>query len=253
MNREECFERWAPLDALWSPWAKPVLFAQLLDVPGDEPIPEQSLPDVSWLPDASGDTALVLDLPGPEAVDAGIALARAGYRPVPLYNANVDSAAVVPVQPIMERLRVGALMLPEAGRLRNDAPPAFLLDANRMRPALTLTPGRFDNRWLVLPQDFPSATALRTHGVKRVTVVQQDQTDPQADLRHVLLRWQNAGILLSVVDYDARSTPQPLLVHPPSLFQVAWYRVVALMGLRRSNAGGFGGLIPEPSASMGLG
>lgn len=253
MNREECFERWAPPDAVWSPWAKPVLFAQLPEFGGEERPPEQALPDVSWLPDASGETALVLDLPGPEAVHCGVALAHAGYRPVPLYNANVDVAAVVPVQPIMERLRAGALLLPAAGRLRNDAPPAFLLDANRMRPVLTLTPGKYDNRWVVLPQDFPSATTLRAHGVRRVTLVQRGQTDPQTDLRHVLLRWQNAGIVLSLADYDGRSTARPLQVQPPSLFRLAWYRVVALMGLRRSNAGGFGGVIPEPSTGTGLG
>ena len=47
------------------------------------------------------------------------------------------------------------------GLAATHAPPAFLLDSDRMK-APAPDPGRFDNRWLVFPQDFPSAAFLRS-------------------------------------------------------------------------------------------
>ena len=36
---------------------------------------------------------------------------------------------------------------------------------------------------------------------------------------------------------------------PPSWFRRAWYVAIALMGLRRSNVGGFGSMVPERTSS----
>src|SRR5947209_11848860 len=86
ITKEIIYETWAPSAGLWSPWAKPVLFACM----HIEPAPSAALevPTVpEWLPDASQRAVLVLDLPGDEGVKFGLAAAQAGYQPVPLYNA----------------------------------------------------------------------------------------------------------------------------------------------------------------------
>lgn len=246
MTNEECFEAWAPDSALWSQWAKPVLFAQF---PPGSPQPDASAPppeSPAWIPAAQprSGPAIIVNLPGPEAVRAGLALAQRGYRPVPLFNGNLGYGmrTVVPMGDLVRELRVGALSL-SGIPLPDDAPPAFLLDALRLKgPA---TPGTFDNRWTVLPQDFPSGTFLASRGIREALLLTRDD-GVDRDLAHVLLRWQQAGIQLRRGHPQRDATPQSLTVTPPSSFRRAWYRVIALFGLRRGNVGGFGALISEP-------
>ena len=250
MTNESYFEAWAPDDVHWTQWAKPVLFAHL-----DRVAPGAKLPDdwatiekdMSWVPRARGNAALVVDLPGNESVHAGLALARLGYRPVPLYNASVGAKAVLDLEPVARSLAAGAEVMRQT-QLPPDAPPAFLLDARRMKPEVLPGPGRFDNRWLILPQDFPSANYLRARGIGEVILVQREEEAPQEDLAHVLLRWRQAGMELYVAAVRGTGRPRELHVRPPSFFRRAWYRAIALMGLRRSNVGGFGAVIPEPSS-----
>ena len=114
-------------------------------------------------------------------------------------------------------------------------------------------PGRFDNRWAVFPQDFPSASFLMSNGVRAVVLGQRLADEPQRDLAHVLLRWQEAGIqiLLGALQRDA--SPEPIRVSRPGQFRALWYRALVLAGLRRNSAGGFGAVVPVPSQSSGFG
>src|SRR5262249_9429105 len=142
MNKEEIFSIWAPENSIWSRWAKPVLFAHLDSALSY--IPVISAPtDVSWSPPLEEKVAIVLDLPGAEGVLIGLSLAGRGYRPVPLYNAlplpfgetllspaTISRVAAVDVLPIISALRMGTKLLAQL-TLPPDAPPAFLLDANR--------------------------------------------------------------------------------------------------------------------------
>lgn len=243
---ETAFAAWAPDQSPWSLWAKPVLFAGLGSV--DRPTTAQTprAVDVSRFPDPRERTAIVVDLPGRTGTELGLALAGEGYRPVPLYNCCMGKGAAVNVEPIERALLAGAEELPHL-RIRDDAPPVFLLDANRMEgPAPK--PGRFDNRWLVFPQDFPSATYLRSRGIGRALLVQEREGAPREDLAHVLRRWQLGGIELTATTAGAERV-RSLHVAAPSLFRRAWYRVMATMGLRRSNVGGFGAVVPIPTAT----
>src|SRR5215475_108445 len=142
MNKEEIFSIWAPENSIWSRWAKPVLFAHLDSALSY--IPVTSAPtDVSWSPPSDKRVAIVLDLPAADGVLMGLALAGQGYRPLPLYNAlplpfgetllspaTISRVAAVDVLPIISVLRTGAKLLAEL-KLPSDAPPTFLLDANR--------------------------------------------------------------------------------------------------------------------------
>jgi hypothetical protein len=109
------------------------------------------------------------------------------------------------------------------------------------------SPGQFDNRWAVFPQDFPSATFLLSRGIQRVVLLQDDQEPASLDdLVHVLLRWQKAGIevLRQGLSHGAAGTPQPLAMRRPLSFRGIFYRALAASGLRRNSAGGFGSIVP---------
>jgi hypothetical protein len=245
MTNEECFNAWAPEEALWSRWAKPVLFAQRLDGLALGLRSWTDRHEYLWLSQASGRTALVVDLPGVESVETGIAMARRGYRPVPLYNTSVGPSALLNVADLVAALVSGATALRDV-TLVPDAPPVFLIDADRMRPVVASKPGSYDNRWVVFPQDFPSGTFLRSRGIDEVIVL-HDRGGVQEDLAHVLLRWQEAGIRQLAVG-PGESSPRPLTVKKPSWFRRAWYRAIVLAKLRRNNAGGFGAVIPVAGA-----
>src|SRR6266700_2340960 len=142
MTNEEIFAAWSPEHSLWATWAKPVLFAHLDRACALPPSADIAC-EVDWAPAPAEKVTLVLDLPGEEGVWLGVALASRGYRPVPLYNAlplpfgvaaidpmSQRPVAAVNVLPILSALRQGAEQLANAN-LASDAPPAFLLDANR--------------------------------------------------------------------------------------------------------------------------
>jgi hypothetical protein len=244
-SNEEAFGVWAPDDSPWSAWAKPVLFSQATDA-WRRRAPDPGSP--GSLPEFDQGCALVVDLLGVEAVRAGLQLAARGWRPIPLFNATTGMNAVVDVDPLMEAL-LGAADALATTTVHPTAPPAFLIDARRMTG--TPRPGDYDNRSVVLPQDLPSANMLRSKGISRVTLVLMDLSEPREDLRHVLLRWQQGGIELR--QRSLQGQERPLVVTPPSLFRKAWYRLVVLFGLRRSNVGGFGGMVPEETSGGGFG
>jgi hypothetical protein len=195
MKREAIFASWVPPDSAWSLWARPILFAQMEDSDTEYPVDEWLDFDVRWAPPSTSKVVLVLDLPGREAVAAGLALAGRGYRPVPLYNACSGEHEVIDQSAIIHGLRAGAAYL--AARTLTDPSPAFLLDARRMTGEAR--PKDFDNRWKVFPQDFPSAAFLIQQGFNRVLLVQRQRVQPLEDLAHVLLRWQDAGLVLEAL------------------------------------------------------
>jgi len=259
MNNEEMFSRWAPEESPWSAWAKPVLFAHadriLLESPGEIPTAA-----IGWVPPATERTALVVDLPGTEGVSAGLALAEYGYRPVPLYNAvplpsdfpprdplTGRSLSVVQVLPILHALITGAEWLAQI-QLPPDAPPAFLLDANRGGDGSIVTDDLFDNRSVSFTTDFPSANFLATQGIRRAMLIQKIRMLPQPDLAHTLRRWQDGGLSLELWRPDHSTPPEPLVIARPSWYGAMFQRVLAAAGLRRAYGGGFGAWMQHSSS-----
>jgi hypothetical protein len=272
MTPENVYSAWAPAASEWSQWVKPVLFAHL-------PAAFDAIPDVAVdhslaerIPRGDGATALVLDLPGALGAHMAGPLVDRGYRPVPLYNScppprlslgesellrsilsseNMPAVGrpAVDVQPILDALRIHAALLQRV-HLAADAPPAFLLDANRRTGQLGFVsePGAFDNRSISLPTDFPSSNFLLSRGIERVVLAQEEAMEPEADLSHTLLRWQRAGVSIMGIalapDAGVR-VPRPITVRRPPLFRSAWYGMTARMGLRPHPLGGFGGLLPH--------
>jgi hypothetical protein len=236
----ELFSIWAPFDSIWSPWAKPILFANA------------SSPGGVLSPCAPGlnialqtDTAIIIDLAGETAIAYAIALAQKGYRPVPLFNCATGHPPAIPWQGLVHQLCAGAEDLLKLN-IPADAPPAFVLDSRRMKPALAPVAGTFDNRWVVFPQDFPSAGFLNAHGIRSILLIQD--TREKEDLAHVLFRWQQGGIEIKVSTPATLPETLPLTVRKPSMFRSIFYAMMVSLGLRRNSAGGFGGLVPQSSS-----
>ena len=253
MNRMELYECWAPPESAWSCWAKPVLFAEMaLSHPIGTADASRAEAAAQAAPGTGEHAALVVELPGVEAVATGVALARRGYRPVPLFNASSGPAPILDVDLIkLELLRHAEAL--RSLSIAHDAPPAFLLDSERLGGSRIVVPGRFDNRWVVFPHDFPSGVFLLSHGIRSALLLQRHTARPAEDLAHVLRRWQEAGVALRHQDPDGPASASPLDVPRPSHFRAMWYRTLALMGFRRNSTGGFGSVVPIPSSSGGYG
>ncbi len=250
MNGRELFERWAPADAIWSPWVKPVLFAAAhTPAASDSADWGDAVRQARgrWTPPRAGDTALVLDLPGPLALAMALECAAQGCRPVPLFNSCPGPNAVVASGTTRAGLEFGIDEL-AAARLHAEASPAFVLDSRRMSG--TVAPLRIDNRWQVFPQDFPSASALLARSIRNIVVVQDGVSEPPGDLAHVLLRWQKSGLTILALNLAATPPlPVPMRVARPKWFGSVLLRLLVTIGLRRNSAGGFGAVVPDPTTA----
>ncbi len=237
----ETYKIWAPDDALWTRWAKPVLFTRKPTINNQN----LNIPKVNWIQNMDSHTMVIVDLPGESGVTESLTLARLGYRPVPLYN-GVDgqtSSVIVKVWDIVAALYKGADELMTYD-IRLNAPPVFMLDANRMTGS-GKRPGTFDNRWCVFPQDMPSAAFLLKEGISRI-IVRSDGI--QNDLSHILHRYQDAGIdiyLCTGGDIEKKS------IAKPSKYKSLSYRFKVIFGLTRNGTGGFGAMVPQETHGAG--
>lgn len=244
LSQEETYAIWAPADSRWSVWAKPILFAHApTRIPTNVSL---ETPDVSAFSYVR-DTAVIVDLPGADSALIGMALAELGYQPVPLYNSARAPGAIINMGAIADVLVAGADRVRRATK-RTDAMPVFLMNADRLaHPNVALMPGRYDNRWVLAPQDMPSATFLKEAGVKKVMLVAAGVAN---DVAHVLYRYQEGGLeVLHAKDVSASATT--LHVHKPGQYKSHWYRLGVFAGLRRNAAGGFGAIVPDPDSGGG--
>jgi len=258
------YKIWAPDYALWTQWAKPVLFATKDFSPVNALL---DIPQIGWLPERTFHTMIVVDLPGKQGVEEGLALARLGYRPVPLYNgvnnpakSRITDKPVNPDKPdkpnnthgtmIVDAGEIAAALFSGAEVLRtlpitHGAPPAFLLDSNRMPFSSGKNYGWYDNRWCVFPQDMPSAAFLTKNGINEV-IVRSDMV--RDDLAHILFRYQEQKIKISLCGGNETRVTN---ISKPTWFKNLSYRFKVIMGLTRNPTGGFGALIPHQSSSGG--
>jgi hypothetical protein len=246
---EETFAAWTPSDVRWSEWAKPVAFVNAAEVTG-EAATDAQMPRIAAPIDPS--SAIVVDLPGAEAVHAGLLLAERGFWPVPLFNGTSGPMPVIDILPITRALVGGAERLRQRA-VSPMAAPAFLLDSRRKADGVAIKPGVYDNRWVTLPQDFPSAALLASRGITAATLIRRGALSIPPDLAHVLRRWQDQGMTLRVIDLTSGQVAENAIVPKPSGFKLAWYAAIALFGLRRNNVGGFGAAVPEQTSGGGYG
>jgi hypothetical protein len=263
-KNEEICAAWAPEGSDWSQWVKPVLFAFMSGplAPGAE-----GTEDVATsFPAATGDTCLVIDLPGVQGAEAGLLLARKGYRPVPLYNGcpqpslrsdpgasrtagdeTVSNSREPEVRPLIDVAPLVSALYHGAGtlagcRLPDTAPPVFLLDSRRNGKGFRLEVSSFDNRWVTFASDFPSAQFFKGRGIQNVVIVVEGRK-PAIDLSLVLREWAAGGLAIRSQNAGLPWNPVLMRVPGPSRLLSFWLRFTAGLGLKRNSDGSFGGIL----------
>lgn len=247
---QRLFEIWAPPNAVFSPWAKPLLFAQM-DTGRAVPPADHAPPAQPWAGALDARTAVILDLPGDDAVRHAAALATLGHRPVPLFNGSDGDKPAIDVRPVMLALRQATPAI-ERAPLTDQSPPVFMLDARRYSATSKPGPGWFDNRWVVFPQDFPSGRFLRAHAIERALLVRKGPWRTGDDLLEILARWAKDGVELLSAEAD-KPDAAPLRAHAPWGLRPIAALALVMLGLRANSAGGFGARVPTPSQSGGYG
>jgi len=198
MNARRIYETWAPPQAQWTNFARVVPFIALNKTDKTRSISNLTIPKIYFLDKLQTDTALILDLHGNDGVEEGIAFARLGYRPVPLYNgcSEQDGAmALVDNEIIEDALFLGAAELQNIN-IPDNAPPVFLLDCGRDQK-YKMSVSVFDNGWDVFPQDFPSGANLISSGIKKI-IIRSDRI--RKDLAAVLYKFQKDGLEIYFTD-----------------------------------------------------
>lgn len=192
MTGRDIFKIWAPTGAKWIDWIRPVLFLEINNKSNELSIVNLSVPKIFYAKKAKRDTAIILDLPSYESIPEAIALAKIGWRPIPLYNGTMEqnsAMALVDNQDIILALIWGAEELKKI-EMNNDSPPVFLLDSYRTnRHKMNI--GVFDNSWDLYEQDIPSANYFLDNGINKI-IIKGDKT--QKDLIKILYKFQKKGI-----------------------------------------------------------
>ena len=93
------------------------------------------------------------------------------------------------------------------------------------------------NRALILAE-------RRIPSFRRAVVVREGPL--MDDLPHVLRRWQEAGVRIEEKLPTEPGGPRPIDVPRPFRYRHLWYRALAMFGLGRNDAGGFGVRVPIP-------
>ena len=197
MTNKECYKIWAPTGKRWTDWVRPVPFiAAQADVKGYQ-AGELAIPNIDFVDENWENAAVVVDLPGDESVEIGLALAKLGYRPIPIYNGTIEqenARATVDNQTVGAALLWGAEILKQI-EINDEALPVFLLDKNRLN-RFKLDVSLFDNSWDVYPQDLPSADYLLKNGIDKIIVVSDSLSK---DLKRIFRKFKKKNIRICLI------------------------------------------------------
>lgn len=193
MIGKEIYKIFAPADAKWVEWVRPVPFVAI-DTYNRTPAIDWQDRKAIFIENYQSNTAIFIDLPGKEAIELSIDLAYKGYRPIPLFNGTDEqngAQATTDTYLIESSLINGAKKLKDI-HLKNDANPAFLLDyfrTNRYRAKESI----FGNSWDLYKQDIPSAQYFKGNGINKIIIVSKEI---QKDLKKIFLNFQDNDIKL---------------------------------------------------------
>jgi len=156
-------------------------------------------------------TLWIVDLRGAASVAFGATLSRlsaAKIAPVMTFNNWPAENEVVPAEQTLAAL---VTMRPRPLSAADvSAVPVFMLDAFRLSMRDEEPDDEaIDNRYMLLPSDFPDAATLQAAGIQRVVYVVEDRAASSAeedDVHEVALAYQDAGIEMALVDLAMLST-----------------------------------------------
>lgn len=211
MTGKEIYKIWAPVGKRWVDWVRPVPFVGMTEYVTNYTVSNHVLPVFDFIDEKCEDAALIVDLPGVESVKAGISLAQAGYRPIPVYNGTIQqqgARATVDNQAVQAGLLWGATELCKQ-EIRDDALPAFLLDSNRMH-RFKMEISLFDNSWDLYPQDIPSAEYMLEQGIHKIVIVGDKVSK---DLKKILYKFQKKNI--QILWTNGYETSKRIKLHKP--------------------------------------
>lgn len=192
MTNKEIYKIWSPDKKRWVDWVRPVPFINIDDSSSRKEFIDYRIPSINYLKKLLNDTALIIDIPGIDSIKEGIALAKLGYRPIPIFNGTdppIGTISTTNNQIIKPLLIWGAFELKNI-KLKNDAPPVFLLDQNRLN-RYKINNGIFDNSWDIYDGDLPSPKYLLENGINKIIVRSNFQAK---DLQKILYKWQKNNI-----------------------------------------------------------
>ena len=111
MTSKEIFQIWSPAGKKWVDWVRPVPFVAINEYSEMHRVSNFTIPTIHFCFYFCEDAAIIVDLPGFQSVQEGIALAKFGYRPVPIFNGTIpqqDARATVDNQSVGIALTWGA-------------------------------------------------------------------------------------------------------------------------------------------------
>jgi hypothetical protein len=258
------YDIWGPVpDSPWVPYHCVPLFAALSTFPNDKVGPTdpewaraiESGDHLGRAPSLSalGDTWsregvwLILDLPGTQSVTLAARLIAGGYQPVCTFDHWPHPVGVLKPEKILAQLlRYASGVRPLRASLTPSSPPVWICDRDRLGGG----PGRpkeFDNRYYLDDSILPAPEILRSAGIQHILCVVPSPAEmPGPDLRAYFrdLRKQGFAAIHGVALTDPALAP---FEFAPETFEISFSR----SGFARSDAGGFGRLVPEPSSSSG--
>ena len=192
MTGKDIYKIWAPTDAKWVDWVRPVPFIDINEKLELYEVSNFEIPNINYIHKLIPNTAIIIDIPGSESIKEGLAVAKLGYRPIPIYNGTTETKkarATVNNHLVTMGLIQGAIELKKI-EISNNAMPAFLLDSNRMN-RYKIDISVFDNSWDIYAQDIPSAEYFLKNNINQI-VVRGEKI--QKDLRKILYKFQEKGI-----------------------------------------------------------
>ena len=202
MTNKDIYKIWAPVGKKWVDWVRPVPFLEINNKTKIFQPSNFSIPVLAQLDKNDKTTAIIVDLPGTQSVEAGILLAKHGYRPIPIYNGVVQqklSRSTTDNTSVSEALVWGSSILANV-EIKDDAPPVFLTDSNRLQ-TYRMDLSIFDNSWDVYHQDLPSGEYFLKNGIDKVLVIGNKSVSN--DLREIFAEYPKDKIsILWTNGYD---------------------------------------------------
>lgn len=162
---------------------------------------------ISQTPDAKK-TLIISDLPGPESIAVGAAMADTAHL-VPVFDNWPHPLGVVRSHETLGAMAFYAGEIDEKrSKLSENAPAMLLLDSNRLTP-YTDQDTQFDNRYLA---KLPPADQLKQRGVQQVIYLVKDQNQAQEldDINEDMVEWQKQGVnvrMLRLSDFKPYDEP----------------------------------------------
>lgn len=212
MKNRDVYKIWAPQGAKWVDWVRPVPFVELGEYSKEYAFSNFKIPQIFYTDTYANDIAIIVDLPGYESIEDGIALAKLGYRPIPVFNGTNEqkgAMATTDNHAVEFGLIYGATELNKI-EISKDAQPVFLLDTNRLN-RYKMNASVFDNSWDVYDQDMPSAEYFLKNGINKIIVRSKKV---EKDLSKILYKYQQKGI--TIMHTQGFDKPERIKIKKPA-------------------------------------